>query len=82
VRGFAITHTLANTLQAGAFMEAVYSWQAAYNAALVETNPDLRPERVYKALLAIEERLLSLIKQNSDEFQALRLAAQSLEADF
>jgi hypothetical protein len=38
---------------------ATYSWQQAYLAAVLETDNDLMPLRIYEALAAIEERLLS-----------------------
>ena len=36
-----------------------YSWQQAYLAAVLETDNDLMPLRIYEALAAIEQRLLS-----------------------
>ena len=36
-----------------------YSWQQAYLAAVLETDNDLMPFRIYEALAAIEQRLLS-----------------------
>ena len=36
----------------------IYSWQA-YLAAVLETDNDLMPLRIYEALAAIEQRLLS-----------------------
>src|SRR6202161_205277 len=38
---------------------ATYSWQQAYLAAVLETDTDLMPLRIYEALAAIEQRLLS-----------------------
>jgi hypothetical protein len=38
---------------------ATYSWQQAYLAAVLETDNDLMPLRIYEALAAIEQRLLS-----------------------
>jgi hypothetical protein len=38
-----------------------YSWQQAYLAAVLETDNDLMPLRIYEALAAIEQRLLSPI---------------------
>ena len=38
---------------------ATYSWQQTYLAAVLETDNDLMPLRIYKALAAIEQRLLS-----------------------
>ena len=36
-----------------------YSWQQTYLAAVLETDNDLMPLRIYEALAAIEQRLLS-----------------------
>jgi hypothetical protein len=36
-----------------------YSWQQAYLAAVLETDNDLMPLRIYEALAAIEQRLIS-----------------------
>ena len=36
-----------------------YSWQQAYLAAVLETDSDLMPSRIYQALAAIEQRLLN-----------------------
>jgi hypothetical protein len=36
-----------------------YSWQQAYLAAVLETDNDLMSLRIYEALAAIEQRLLS-----------------------
>ena len=38
---------------------ATYSWQQAYLAAVLETDNDLMSLRIYEALAAIEQRLLS-----------------------
>ena len=38
-----------------------YSWQQTYLAAVLETDNDLMPLRIYEALAAIEQRLLSPI---------------------
>jgi hypothetical protein len=38
-----------------------YSWQQTYLAAVLETDNDLMPLRIYEALAATEQRLLSPI---------------------
>jgi hypothetical protein len=38
---------------------ATHSWQRAYLAAVLETDNDLMPSRIYEALAAIGQRLLS-----------------------
>jgi hypothetical protein len=38
---------------------ATYSWQQAYLAAVLETDNDLMSLRIYEALAAVEQRLLS-----------------------
>jgi hypothetical protein len=41
---------------------AIYSWQQAYLAAVLETDNDLMSLRIYEALAAIEQRLLSPVE--------------------
>jgi hypothetical protein len=57
----------------------VYLWQDDYIAALAEMDPAKKRERVYKAVVAIEQRRLSPIAPGSDEFQALERAERALE---
>jgi hypothetical protein len=60
-------------------LNQVYPWQAAYNAAILETNESAMPLRVYEALAAIEQRRLSPIEEDSAEDRALRAAAMALQ---
>ena len=41
---------------------ATYSWQQAYLAAVLETENELMPLRIYETLAAVEQRLLSLME--------------------
>jgi 7,8-dihydro-6-hydroxymethylpterin-pyrophosphokinase len=43
---------------------ATYSWQQVYLTAVLETDNDLMPLRIYEALAAIEQRLLSPMDAN------------------
>jgi hypothetical protein len=52
----------------------VYSWQLDYIAALLETDDSKLPPRLYKAIAAIEQRLLSPIEPGSEEDQAIKQA--------
>jgi 7,8-dihydro-6-hydroxymethylpterin-pyrophosphokinase len=62
-----------------------YSWQQDYLAAVLETDNDLMPLRIYEALAAIEQRLLSPIEgieqRTIDEAQTglLTLKAERVE---
>ena len=65
-------------------LKDTYSWQASYNAAVLETDEAGMPLRVYEALAAIEQRQLSPIEEDSEEDRALRaatLALQTLRAE-
>jgi hypothetical protein len=65
-------------------LNEIYPWQAAYNAAILETDESAVPLRVYEALAAIEQRQLSRIEEDSEEDRALRaatLALQTLRAE-
>jgi hypothetical protein len=60
-------------------LKAIYSWEAAYNAAVLETDEAAMPLRVYDALAAIEQRQLSPIEEDSEENRALRAATLALQ---
>jgi hypothetical protein len=57
----------------------VYLWQDDYIAALAEMDPAKQRERVYKAVVAIEQRRLSPVEPGSEEDQALQRAERALE---
>jgi hypothetical protein len=59
-------------------MEAIYLWQPAYNAAVLETDTAQMPIRYYEALAAIEQRLLSIVVKDSEEFRALAAADHAI----
>jgi 7,8-dihydro-6-hydroxymethylpterin-pyrophosphokinase len=44
------------------FQPIPYLWQANYMSAILETDDALTPTRIYEALAAIEQRLLSPIE--------------------
>jgi hypothetical protein len=55
---------------------ATYPWQTAYLSAVLETDNVAMPTRIYEALAAIEQRLLSPIE--TDEHKAIEDAQQGL----
>lgn len=55
----------------------MYSWRADYIAALVEKDAERQRQLVYRAILAIEQRRLSLIV--GEEVEALEEAEKSLK---
>ena len=57
----------------------MYLWQDDYIAALAEMDPAKKRERVYKAVVAIEQRRLSPLEPGSDESQAVERAERALE---
>jgi hypothetical protein len=59
-------------------MHSDYLWQAAYLAAVYETDDSLIRGRILEARSAIEERLLSPIDEG--ELKALKSAQEGLEA--
>jgi hypothetical protein len=61
-------------------MNEMYSWQAAYRAAILETDNAAMPVRIYEALAAIEQRRLSDLEPGSDEERALEDAERGLLA--
>jgi hypothetical protein len=61
-------------------MNEMYSWQAAYRAAILETDNAAMPVRIYEALAAIEQRRLSDLEPGSDEERGLEDAERGLLA--
>jgi hypothetical protein len=57
-----------------------YSWQAAYQAAVLETNNAAMSLKIYEALAAIEQRRLSYLEISDEENLALERAEQGLLA--
>jgi hypothetical protein len=57
-----------------------YSWQAAYKAAILETDNAAMSLRIYEALAAIEQRRLSHIEEGGEEDRALEDAERGLLA--
>ena len=55
-----------------------YPWQVSYIAAVLETNPILRLDKIVEALAALEHRLLSPVEPGSAEETALRIAKVGL----
>ena len=58
-------------------MDGIYSWQAAYLAAVCETDDSLMDGRILEARSALEERLLSPIE--GEEYRAVKNAKKALE---
>jgi hypothetical protein len=53
-------------------------WQDAYMSAVLETDGALMPTRIYDALAAIEQRLLSPIEAECEEHKAIENAQRAL----
>jgi hypothetical protein len=58
-------------------MDGIYPWQAAYQAAVCETDDSLMDGRILEARAALEQRLLSPIE--GDEYRAVENAEKALE---
>jgi hypothetical protein len=52
----------------------MYSWQIDYIAALLETDETKLHRRLYEAVSAIEQRLLTPVEAGGSEEQALKQA--------
>jgi len=61
-------------------MKEKYTWQAAYRAAIGETDTAAMPVRIYEALAAIEQRRLSDLEPGSEEERALENAERAVLA--
>jgi hypothetical protein len=59
-------------------MEERYPWQAAYQAAILETDDAAISLRIYEALAAIEQRRLSYLEIDAEEERALEDAERGL----
>jgi hypothetical protein len=58
-------------------MDGIYPWQAAYLAAVCETDDSLMDGRILEARAALEHRLLSPIE--GEESRAIENAKKALE---
>ena len=58
-------------------MDGIYSWQAAYLAAVCETDDSLMDGRILEARAALEQRLLSPVE--GEEYRAIENAEKALE---
>jgi hypothetical protein len=61
-------------------MDEKYSWQVAYQAAILETEDAAMSLRIYEALAAIEQRRLSDLEPGSEEDRSLEDAERGLLA--
>jgi hypothetical protein len=59
---------------------SMYLWQDAYAFAVLEIDDALMPTRIYEALAAIEQRLLSPIEAGCEEHKAIENAQRALLA--
>lgn len=63
----------------GWFMEPIYLWQAAYMAAVCETDDEQMSGKILEALAALEQRLLSPAEIDTEELKAIQKAQDSLQ---
>jgi hypothetical protein len=56
----------------------MYLWESAYVCAVLETENAQMPSRIYEALAAIEQRLLSPIELGGVEYRAIEDAQRNL----
>jgi hypothetical protein len=57
---------------------ATYSWLPFYLSAVLETDNSVMPSRIYEALAAIKQRLLSPIESGGIEYRAIDDAERGL----
>jgi hypothetical protein len=57
-----------------------YTWHPAYHAAVCEMEDARLMGRIFEARAAMEQRLLSPIKQDGNEYRELVIAQNILEA--
>jgi len=55
-----------------------YSWQEAYQCAVLETNPAQMAQRIDDALRAIEQRVGSTVRIDNTENEAIESARNAL----
>ena len=55
-----------------------YLWFPAYFAAVCETDDSLMHGRILEALAALEQRLLSPVDTDSEEYRAIKNAEEAL----
>ena len=55
-----------------------YSWQGAYQCAVLETNPAQMAQRIDDALQAIEQRVGSTVRMDNTENEAIESARNAL----
>jgi hypothetical protein len=60
-------------------MKCTHAWEAAYLAAVCETNDSMMMGRILEARAAIEQRLLAPIEKDSLEYGELTSAQKALE---
>ena len=73
-RIFVVFHTSRALGKAG----TLYLWQDDYIAALAETDPEKQRQRIYQAIVAIEQRRLSPLEPGSEEHTAIERAEKAL----
>jgi hypothetical protein len=59
-------------------VKSIYSWQLAYFAAVCETDDSLLMGRILEARSAIEQRLLSPIDMEGEEYKGIKNAERGL----
>ncbi len=57
----------------------MYAWQQPYLQAMKETDDEKMPLHLMEAVASIEQRLLSPIDENSEEFRAIQYTQRRIE---
>ena len=63
----------------GWLMENLYWWEVCYTEAIIETYQNLKMGRIYEAIAALDQRLLSPLEPGSDEGIKLTAARADLQ---
>ena len=57
----------------------MYAWQQPYIEAVLETDDTKMPHHLMEAMASIEQRLLSPVEENSEEFRAIQTTLASIQ---
>jgi hypothetical protein len=63
----------------GWLVDNLYWWDVCYTEAVIETDQNLKMGRIYEAIAALEQRLLSPVEPGSDESIKLTAARADLQ---
>ena len=57
----------------------MYAWEQPYIEAILETDDRKMPHHLMEAMASIEQRLLSPVDKNSEEFRAIQTTLANIQ---